>query len=143
MDKKIIQKAGRFFSKSERHSIIQEMLDFNCSKQSIWEKYTGGKAEHGEILRWMRELGYVDDLRAGKANTSLDKYSMARKKVSKVNASSTEGDSLENLRLERRISGLEKQLKEAELKALAFSTMVDIAEKEFKIPIRKKFNTKP
>jgi transposase len=36
-----------------------------------------------------------------------------------------------------------KQLRDAELKAIAFSTMVDIAEKEFKIPIRKKLNTKP
>jgi adenylate kinase len=38
---------------------------------------------------------------------------------------------------------LEKQLKDAELKAIAYSTMLDIAEKEFKIPIRKKLNTKP
>jgi hypothetical protein len=29
------------------------------------------------------------------------------------------------------------------MKAIAFSTMVDIAEKEFNIPIRKKYNTKP
>jgi hypothetical protein len=34
-------------------------------------------------------------------------------------------------------------LQDAELKAIAFSTMVDIAEKELKIPIRKKYNTKP
>jgi hypothetical protein len=33
-------------------------------------------------------------------------------------------------------------LQTAEMKAIAFSTMVDIAEKEFNIPIRKKYNTK-
>jgi len=33
---------------------------------------------------------------------------------------------------------LEEQLKTSEIKAIAFSTMVDIAEKEFKISIRKK-----
>lgn len=49
-----------------------------------------------------------------------------------------EDDSFENLQLKKRIADLEKQLKDAELKAIAFSTMVDIAEKEFKIPIRKK-----
>ena len=38
---------------------------------------------------------------------------------------------------------LEKQLKDAEMKAIAYSTMVDIAEKEFNIPIKKKLNTKP
>jgi len=52
-------------------------------------------------------------------------------------------DSFENLQLKKRIQELERQLKESELKAIAFSTMVDIAEKEFKIPIRKKYNTKP
>ena len=52
-------------------------------------------------------------------------------------------ESFEYLQLKKRISELEKQLKDAELKAIAFSTMVDIAEKEFKIPIRKKLNTKP
>jgi hypothetical protein len=45
--------------------------------------------------------------------------------------------------LKTRISELEEQVKDAEMKALAFSTMVDIAEKEFKISIRKKLNTKP
>ncbi|MFY0255168.1 hypothetical protein ACDQ55_14565 [Chitinophaga sp. 30R24] len=49
----------------------------------------------------------------------------------------------EKKQLEKRIADLEKQLKEGEMKAIAFSTMVDIAEKEFKIPIRKKYNTKP
>jgi hypothetical protein len=52
-------------------------------------------------------------------------------------------ESFENLQLKKRVEELEKQLKDAELKAIAFSTMVDIAEKEFNIPIRKKLNTKP
>ena len=52
-------------------------------------------------------------------------------------------DDFETLQLKKRIAELENQLKDAEMKAIAFSTMVDIAEKEFNIPIRKKFNTKP
>jgi transposase len=52
-------------------------------------------------------------------------------------------ESFEMQQLKKRVAQLENQLKEAELKAIAFSTMVDLAEKEFKIPIRKKFNTKP
>ena len=54
-----------------------------------------------------------------------------------------QGDSFENLQLKKRVSELENQLKDAEMKAIAFSTMIDIAEKEFNIPIRKKANTKP
>jgi hypothetical protein len=64
--------------------------------------------------------------------------------MSKPKAKSTQGsENFETLQLKKRISELEKQLKDAEMKAIAFSTMVDIAEEEFKIPIRKKLNTKP
>jgi len=52
-------------------------------------------------------------------------------------------ESFEILQLKKRVLELESQLKDAEMKAIAFSTMVDIAEKEFNIPIRKKLNTKP
>ena len=52
-------------------------------------------------------------------------------------------EDFETLKLKKRIAEIEKQLQTAEMKAIAFSTMVDIAEKEFNIPIRKKYNTKP
>ena len=52
-------------------------------------------------------------------------------------------DDFETLKLKKRIAELEKQLQTAEMKAIAFSTMVDVAEKEFNIPIRKKHNTNP
>jgi hypothetical protein len=48
----------------------------------------------------------------------------------------------EKMQLQKRIAELEKQVQIAEMKAIAFSTMVDIAEREFNIPIRKKYNTK-
>ena len=54
-----------------------------------------------------------------------------------------EKDELENLVEQERIRVLEQRLREAELKAIAYSKMIDIAEKEFKISIRKKFDTKP
>jgi ribosomal protein L7/L12 len=49
----------------------------------------------------------------------------------------------EVLQLKKRVEELEQKLRVSEMKAVAFSTMVDIAEKEFNIPIRKKYNTKP
>jgi cell division septum initiation protein DivIVA len=52
-------------------------------------------------------------------------------------------ESFEVLQLKKRVNELEKQLKDSEMKAIAFSTMIDIAETEFNIPIRKKSNTKP
>ena len=52
-------------------------------------------------------------------------------------------EDLEIYQLKKRIAELESKLKDSEMKAILFSTMVDIAEKEFNIPIRKKYNTNP
>jgi len=61
----------------------------------------------------------------------------------KVKVKENDIEDFEVLQMKKRITELENQLKDAEMKAIAFSTMVDIAEKEFNIPIRKKYNTKP
>jgi hypothetical protein len=89
----------------------------------------------------MRQLGYPEEIIIKSGKFTSKSCWMPKKKPETT--SSSEDESFENLQLKKRIAELEKQLKDAELKAIAFSTMVDIAEKEFKIPIRKKFNTKP
>lgn len=131
--KTIIQKPRKRYTESEKHMIIEEMLQLGCTKQAIWEKYTGYKAEHGQILRWMRELGYCTSKSNKISNFAKKKNSMQDKSK----------ESFEILQLKKRIEELEKQVRESEMKSIAYSTMVDIAEKEFNISIRKKFNTKP
>lgn len=128
------------FTISERHKIIQEALTSGHSKAEIWKKYTGSSEEHANILRWMRQLGYNTDNLSRRIIFGENISLMTKKQQS----TTTKGEeSFEILQLKKRISELENQLKDAEMKAIAFSTMVDIAEKEFKIPIRKKLNTKP
>jgi polyhydroxyalkanoate synthesis regulator phasin len=127
------------FTTTERHQIIKELLSSRCSKREIWEKYTGQVEEHGNLLKWMRQLGYITEL-SSRRFTFGENISLMTKKKSTLAMSE---ESFEILQLKKRISELENQLKDAEMKALAFSTMVDIAEKEFNIPIRKKLNTKP
>ena len=148
MDKKIIQKAQKYFTEAEKHKIIQELISTQCTKVEIWEKYTGEEEEHGQLLRWMRQLGYNTGIKTRRPNIVSNLYPMAQRKIKSDNPDSSrevnnDDESFENLQLKKRLAELEKQLKDAELKAIAFSTMVDIAEKEFKIPIRKKLNTKP
>jgi transposase len=142
MDKKkrkIIQKKGKHYSETERHAIIQEMLKNNWTKQYAWELYTGESEERGQLIRWMRKLGYVKEIKHKKFNFG-PKIKIMRKKEP---IESGGEESFEVLQLKKRISELEQQLKDSEMKAIAYSTMVDIAEKEFNIPIKKKFNTKP
>jgi transposase len=45
--------------------------------------------------------------------------------------------------MQEKIKELEKALVNSELRATAYETMIEIAEKELKINIRKKSNTKP
>jgi transposase len=132
-------RSGGSFTISERHQIIQEMLSSNCTRAGIWKKYTGQSEEHGFLLRWMRQLGYPMELTIRRSTFGGNNNLMAKMKTS----STITDESFEILQLKKRINELENQLKDAEMKAIAFSTMVDIAEKEFKIPIRKKLNTKP
>ncbi len=141
-DGKIILKPSKYFTESEKHQIIQELISTGSTKQSIWQKYTGQEEEHGSLLRWMRKLGYDDKVIRRRPNFATNQFVMPKEKKS-GKLIDTSSDSFENLQLKKRIRELESQLKDAEMKAIAFSTMVDIAEKEFKIPIRKKFNTKP
>lgn len=47
------------FSEAEKRKIIEEMIDRDFTKREIWEEYTGRKTEHGRIIVWMRELGYI------------------------------------------------------------------------------------
>ena len=132
-------RSGGSFTISERHQIIKEMLSSDCTRAAIWRKYTGQSQEHGFLLRWMDQLGYPAELTTRRSTFGGNKSLMAKKQTPPKN----EEESFEILQLKKRISELENQLKDAEMKAIAFSTMVDIAEKEFNIPIRKKLNTKP
>lgn len=138
--KVIIQKPNKFFTETEKHQIIRELLNSGCTKAEIWEKYTGQEEEHGQLLRWMRKLGYDASVKTRRPNFTGNVATMGKKKKAAENQSL---EDFETLQLKKRIAELEDQLKDAEMKAIAFSTMVDIAEKEFNIPIRKKYNTKP
>jgi transposase len=138
MKKIIIPKSVRYFTDEDKHEVIKDYLSSGLSKDHIWRKYTG-KSDHGRLLRWMRDLGYMSQ-----QNQLNRSFASQTNKMPKKNTHPQPVDQdFETLQLKKRIQDLEKQLKEAELKAIAFSTMVDIAEKEFKIPIRKKYNTKP
>jgi len=114
-----------------KEQVCEAYLKSNRTKVSIWREYTGHRNEHGNLTKWLRQLGYT-------------KPSKGRKLIVMDNQKHLTDEELDKMRLlEKRLSELEKKVKEAEMKALAYSTMIDIAEETFKIPIRKKFDSKP
>lgn len=123
-----------YFSDHEKKLIIEDYLSGSETKQSVYNRYTGYAAENGKITMWMRKFGIEDKY---VKNTNFE--SMKKPK----NDAEVGSDEFETIKLKNRIAQLEKQLQTAEMKAIAFSTMVEVAEKEFNIPIRKKHNTKP
>jgi len=122
------------FSEEAKRSIIEDYLQSGLTKREIWKKYTGRSEDHGSILYWMYKYGYHSD-------TGKKSVTFVPQKSSMKNQESL--PDFENLRLQKRITELEKQLQESEMKSIAYQTMIEIAEREFNINIKKKFNTKP
>lgn len=132
MDKtKRVSLPTRVFNVLERRAIIQDYLTGTLSKREVWKKYTGQQEEKGQMLRWMRQLGYL----------SKEKRSIHIPLPTKSNQNNPQSSASPE-DLQKRIKELELQLAEAQLKAEGYQMMIEIAEKELKIPIRKKLNTK-
>ena len=115
------------YSRAFKLRVCEAYLQSSLTKREIWKKFTGNKEEHGSLLKWLRELGY-------------EKYD--QKPIfaieMKNKEAATEPFSEDTIALQQKIKLLERQLEEEKLKSLAYSTMIDIAEKELKISIRKK-----
>ena len=105
-----------------KHRIIQEVQLGLLSKEEARRRY--GIRGKSAILKWMRKFGYVSD----------NELPTLKKQSKELPDDPKE--------LKRRIAELEKALAKAKLSSEFYSTMIDIAEKEFKIPIRKKSVTK-
>ncbi len=117
--KQIIQKRQKDFGEAEKNAIIQELIETQSTKAQIWEKYTGQSQEHGRLLRWMEKLGYATSINTRSSNIVSNTYSMRQKKNKAGHQVNTIDESFETLQLKNRIADLEKQLKAAELKAIA------------------------
>lgn len=111
-----------YFSDVLKRRIIQEVLSGSISKEGARRQY--GIRGKSAILKWMRKFGYA---------SNFDSITFRMK--SKELPENPE-------QLKRRIVELKKALEEAKLSSKFYSTMIDVAEKEFKIPIRKKSVTK-
>jgi transposase-like protein len=105
---------------------VQDYINSDLSQEEIRDKYSiRGKAC---ITNWMRKFG----LKEPAISRTSTQISMAkgRKKTPEERA------------LEAKVKELEKALEYEKLRSLALDTMIDIAEKNMQIPIRKKPGTK-
>lgn len=129
--KRRIRNAGEL-SLEERHQMIKEYLSGGYTKREIWFKYTGQPEEHGGLLNWMRKYGYIDDEIKRRPIFTRSNYIEMDSKF----------DDLDKSQLQAKIKELERQLQDTKLKEEGYRMMIELAENQFKIPIRKKSDTK-
>lgn len=120
----------QMFDESFKRMVIEEYLATRCSKMELLKKYN--IHFKSAIQTWMKKLGYEDTERPQRVKFDKDLpmiISMASKS--------------ENIReLQKRVQELEQQLQDEKLRTEAYSRILDKAEQELKIPIKKKLNTK-
>lgn len=120
----------QMFNESFKRMVIEEYLATKCSKAELLRKYN--IHFKSAIQTWMRKLGYEDAQRHQrvKFDRSLPLTLAMPYKSEDVRE------------LQKKIQDLERQLQDEKLRSEAYSRIIDKAEKELKIPIKKKHNTK-
>ena len=121
-----MEQESRSYNDAEKLQLIEEYMNSGESMESFQGKYGMG---HCTLSRWMTKFGL--------SNTSQKQLNEMKKVVER----SLE-KSLRERTLEAKVAQLEKKLKEEQLKSMAYSTMIDVAEEELGIDIRKKSGAK-
>lgn len=129
-------RTGGSLTWEEREEMIKEYQSGKYTKAELWEKYTGQQEEHGQLLQWMRKLGYLTDENRRRVYRDQFPRQQFPDYLNKKEKQNDSGDQA------ARIRELERKLAAAELKAEGLDLMIDLAEKEYKIRIRKKSATK-
>ena len=120
----------RYYSEDFKRMVILEYLAGGVSQGALLRKYNIGAKS--AIPRWMKRFGYTEADKLQDINfTGLIPADLAKKKEEPTNSE-----------LLKRIKELERQLQDEKLRSELYSRIIDKAEKELKIPIRKKPNSK-
>lgn len=123
-----------YYSEDFKKKIITEYLESDLTKREILDKY--GIKANSAIQEWMRKFGITDPY--GKKDY-LGLPNTNRLKKKKPDLSEVE---LENYALNKRIKELEKLLSEEKIRSEMYSRVIEIAEKDLKLSIKKKSDTK-
>lgn len=117
------------YSEALKQEVISQVKNGLMSKEEAKRHYNiSGKSA---VLNWLRNYE-----KYGVCSLALRSYSMSSKQTDKLE------NSVSAQQQAQRIKELERQLEDAQLLNEMYDRMINIAEREFKIPIRKKPDTK-
>ena len=125
-DTQYVRRSSKDYSYTFKLSVVQEIERGELGLNEAQRKY--GIQGNATVSTWMRKYGNLDMSNKSQvimAKTSEQKLLELEQKVRL---------------LEKQKAALEHQLERTDKKVIFFDMMIDIAEEEFKIPIRKKLS---
>lgn len=127
MEEKILKRVQVekvIYTDSFKRSVCEEHLKTGIPKDHLKEKY--GIKGKSAILYWMRKFGYLQE----------------EKPPTFIQPVKDKEQPQDPASMQAKIKELEKALEQAKLEKEAWRTMVEVAERELKIDLRKKSDTK-
>jgi transposase-like protein len=120
------KKQHNHYSEEFKWRVVQEVLSGRFTKEEARKVY--GIKSNCAILYWMRQFSGIDDYRAG-GESLLERATVTEMK--------------ELNKYEQRIQELEEELNRERVRADLWQKMVELAEDQLDVDIRKKFGAKP
>lgn len=123
-----------YYSLELKQQVCKEHIENGLSLKDCVEKYN--LSCHSLIHDWLRQFGYIAGVnrRTRSAYIGVENFQPLQDKPKKKTGPLT-GD-------QQQIEFLKKELEDAKLLAEGYRRMIEIAESELKIAIRKKHNTR-
>src|SRR5580704_5146008 len=131
------QKERQFYVRSPKYPesfkrrVIEEYLSTGIDKLTLQKKY--GIRFKSAICTWMKRMEY-EDIRGKKPYFEIVNRIALKKQYSDKEGQAPQDEAA----LKARIKLLERQLEDEKFRSEGYSMMIDIAEKELKVSIRKK-----
>ena len=144
MDKELRIKGVVYYSLELKHKICKEHIDEGTSLQGLKRKYQ--LSSHSLIHEWLRKYEYLpsnfpqtkrERIYLGVENFATTEMLLpiSENKIVSITSEIKKDDTATE-------SELRKQLEDVKILLEGYKRMIEIAENDLKIPIRKKYNTK-
>ena len=110
-------KGNNHYSESFKRDVVREIVEGHLSKAEAARKYN--IQGHSCVINWIRKFADTDPQESKMDYSKLDKEELIK-----------------------RIKELERKLEDEQIRSFGYNKMIDIAEEQLKISIRKKPDTK-
>ena len=124
VENKYVKRTQKDYPQVFKTQVVQEVESGSITVGDAKRKY--GIQSHGTVLGWLRKFGSFD----WQNQTTLEMPKSPQQKLLELEQ--------KVLLLKKQNARLQKEVAHADKKVIIFDIMIDIAEKEFNIPIRKK-----